>query len=444
MSKIKSCMKYLSIGCSLPQGSQTCYSDDFPCMADYLSYLPKFYRETFIEDARIEGYRMIGAEDLIWQLNHYNAIIKKSDHQEGTLKQLTQNNPIIPWAIAVAQDFQTKVDSYIHYHGRPSQFSSSKCPLSVLMSNLDQDKVQQTTDLEILEVRETIAGSIRHDIASAPTLRYLQTPLMHQHPAFWEYKTLRQDYTEKRVAYILSLDEITDNGLSEDLDNLFNFMKGGKLKGLEVWDMTTFQYERSHYKEWFESLDMNWREFGIKEYVFKGTADLIMTLANTGEIIIGDWKRARFQKNSFDLQTSLYALAIEQMASMFSPQYLLVLGINRFGNKTDDYNLPSLHIRLLERDDILTKTAKLKAVFLHTVMATLIDNPSHFLKLREQQRVIRPSKYKDHSEMMHCDDLFTGSTCINHRNNMCQAVSEFIQEGGDLNDLLIEGFQPWT
>ncbi|MBS1266438.1 MAG: hypothetical protein MAG795_00405 [Candidatus Woesearchaeota archaeon] len=447
---VEPCSRYLCLACSLPQEQETCYNNEFPCMADFIAALPQTEREVIMRDAKAEGYTMIGAEDMVMQLNNLPYFFVTSDQREGKLSSLTQNNPIIPFQIAQTQNFSDQVQSLPHYHGRPSQYSSSKCPLSVLLSNLEKEKVLhiansyrgKESQIKILDVGATLAGTIRHIIASAHKLPYHEKLLMHQHPDFWEFEVPRNVYTEKPVALKIQSEELID--LSTDLDRLITFMQGGKLKNLDVWDMTTFQYERSHYKEWFRSLEMDWRDFGIKEYVFKGTADLLLTLANTGQIVVGDFKRARFQKNSFDLQTATYALGIEQMASIHAPGYLLVLAINRYGNKPQDYNTPVMHIRLLQRDDILIKTAKLKGIFLHTLMASLIQDPSKFLKLRNKQRKIRISKYGDKEQKMHCEDLFTGSPCINHQNNMCKAVAEIIKNGGNLEDLLIEPFQPWA
>ena len=153
------------------------------------------------------------------------------------------------------------------------------------------------------------------------------------------------------------------------------------------------------------------------------------------------------RKNSFDQQTSMYALGIEQLTNQHSPNYFLILAINKFNNTSRDYNLPAQHIRLVERDDILSRTAMLKAVHMHSTMASIIAEPRMYLELFDLQRIPRETKYFQHP-VTHCEVLYTGSACINFSeehgsSNMCDVIRKYILDGFDLRDILIDGFEPW-
>lgn len=62
---VEPCSRYLCLACSLPQEQETCYNNEFPCMADFIAALPQTEREVIMRDAKAEGYTMIGAEDMV-------------------------------------------------------------------------------------------------------------------------------------------------------------------------------------------------------------------------------------------------------------------------------------------------------------------------------------------------------------------------------------------
>ncbi len=397
-------------------------------MADVVEQIPENKLGLLVKDSAAEGYAFPGPEDFIQELNTTNPTTVRTDQKEQGLRYFTEHHQLMPWTIAEDMNFLSMVDAFPYQHGRPSQFSSSKCPISVLISNIDDVKLENATGKKARIVRATLAGDLRHAIVSAPNL-------MHELTPYSPFNVPRSEYSEKRSIYHFSV-----SGLEEELDKLSEYMAGGSLQGLDLWDMTNFEWERKQYKDLFNAMQLDWRDSGLTTYTIKGTADELLTFEDSEWVAILDWKRSRYFKNAFAMQTCAYALGVDQMSGSKADAYFLICAINHYNNRQKDYRMSGRHILQVLRDDILIKTMQLKTVFLHTVIRVFVERPDFLIELRNAQRRETMTKYSKQPLSL-CEVIFTGSPCVNLQNQECDILYDYILEGGDLGKLLIDGFQ---
>ncbi len=425
MKKITKCPKYDFLYCSLPRRKNTCHNLNFPCIGDVVDNLEN--RAVLEEDARLEGYSFTGIEDYIDVLNSGRSTVHRTDGSDVPLSFFIENESIVPYTVAEDKKFLSQVDGIPHHHGRGSQYSSSKCPISVLYSHLNTDKLKEIMNRQLKPPRSTVAGSLRHDIVSFPGL-------MHELQKYSRFGVPRKLYTEKRVAYRFPREPLKD-----DLINLFAYMAGESLN-VELWDLVNFREERRKYGEFFLRMGLDYNKIDIEEFVVKGTADGILRFKWSPILALIDWKRSRYYKNAFGLQMAAYSLGVQQLSQEDFDSIFLISVINNYGNQAFDYSKPGNHITQITEEDILVNTMQLKTVFLHSVITFLARDVDLYLDLWDSQRELKETKFRDEPATS-CEVLYSGTPCVNLENGLCDMAREFVFEGGSLADLLIDGFQ---
>lgn len=421
MSKPHDCFKHSFLACKLPLNNCDNYLekkeknivDDLNyCGAEVADKIfnerPEEY-EALQKDFFSQGWRMLRIEDSVRHLEElissHSVIVTDSNLRSANLSSIFDEFYFIPFDFGRPDDELRKSLYGKNYHIRGSEFHS-KCPLQIMYSTLDVEKM----GMKFVNA-ETKSGTTRHEIAFIDSL----------HGTHQTKKTL--------------------NKVEELLKHRFNLATSNFTEILVEYEMSTKGLklpEKYAYKEFFPPF-----EDVPEKILLRGTADAVFRpftkikgeySIDKDTLVIFDCKRYRhlvYDKNSTKFQMLAYGLAIDQKMDLGTKNFLLISEHRNLDDYEGNQELPRYNFTFIRKNDSFMEKFRQKMLQHYTYKRHLLENPEligdfFFFQREENKRSINGE------ENSICYNLYSGTKCF-YSDDYCSKMVYFLTEN-NLNE----------
>ncbi len=388
---LRNCSEGFKIACEFDESRCSMDSGKRDCMADLFMQKSDEDRAIFTLDTFNEGYAVLGIEGEILRLREASLEMCRHDGSVSSWRSLTSKHLLEPFPVGdLSKRFRRK-----GYQSRGSEYHR-KCPISLLYVMMDKEKLPgRVCDSMIAK-----AGTIRHSLATDDCA----------HSESLESKVPRSMYCERDLEYVLDINTLEQSKLEAFLDK-----------------------ERSKMKQF--SLDL--ASLDVGELVLKGRADALLRLGPN--LVVLDFKRGAYgfyEKRSNRLQFGSYAMAVEQLLQeKFSGRILISMNRDRNSN-IGAFSLPKPHVTMMERGSGLKDEINFMLVEHYLIRKELLDHPDRYLAIREHYMTHEIKREGKQTTL--CLSAVGSLPCFYQENGMCKMIADYVYEGKDLRNLLID------